>query len=169
MRLDGKRSHPAHCAAVASGKEVARLANEFRCPDDGLDLLLGVMPPHIREAFEIHPQREALIEIILDLGRPPEARTPGKMTVLAPAPVERADIEQSASGSRTIARRHCCGSQTATGGHGDRSDLSGRSRGARHRGYSARRDRTRALTPASGPARRRQNNDPARGRRVADD
>ncbi len=69
------------------------MINEFSCPDDGLDLLLGVMPPHIREAFEIHPQREDLIEIILDLGRPPEARTPGKMTVLAPSPVERADIE----------------------------------------------------------------------------
>jgi stage III sporulation protein SpoIIIAA len=69
------------------------LTNEFRCSDDGLDALLGVMPPHIREAFEIHPQREDLIEIILDLGRPPEARTPGKMTVLAPSPVERADIE----------------------------------------------------------------------------
>jgi stage III sporulation protein SpoIIIAA len=69
------------------------LTNEFRCSDDGLDALLGVMPPHIREAFEIHPQREDLIEIILDLGRPPEARTPGKMTVLAPSPVERDDIE----------------------------------------------------------------------------
>ena len=69
------------------------MTNTFRCSDDGLDALLGVMPPHIREAFEIHPQREDLIEIILDLGRPPEARTPGKMTVLAPSPVERDDID----------------------------------------------------------------------------
>ena len=41
---------------------------------DGLDLLMNVMPTRIRVALEGHPQREELLEVVLDLGRLPEAR-----------------------------------------------------------------------------------------------
>lgn len=41
---------------------------------DDLDKLLDVMPPRIRHALEKHPKKESLIEIVLDLGRQPEAR-----------------------------------------------------------------------------------------------
>jgi len=42
-----------------------------------LELLLEVLPPHIREALHLlHPSLDELIEIVLDLGRPPEVRFP---------------------------------------------------------------------------------------------
>jgi len=43
---------------------------------DNLDLLLEVIPPHLREALEQRPDLETLLEIVLDLGRLPEARFP---------------------------------------------------------------------------------------------
>lgn len=46
---------------------------------DDIDLMLSVMPPHIREAIRQHPHCRDLIEIIIDLGRTPEARFPGKI------------------------------------------------------------------------------------------
>lgn len=41
---------------------------------DNLDLLLSVLPPQILDALSNVGDRESLIEIVLDLGRPPEAR-----------------------------------------------------------------------------------------------
>ncbi len=46
---------------------------------DDIDRMLSVMPPHIREAIENHPDCNDLIEIVIDLGRTPEARFPGKI------------------------------------------------------------------------------------------
>ena len=43
---------------------------------DDLDQLLAIIPPPIRQPLEVHPQRQEIIEIVLDLGRPPEARFP---------------------------------------------------------------------------------------------
>jgi stage III sporulation protein SpoIIIAA len=48
-----------------------------------LQLLLDVMPPAIRAAVESSPRRDSLIEVVLDLGRIPEARFP-----------ERADLSR---------------------------------------------------------------------------
>jgi stage III sporulation protein SpoIIIAA len=59
---------------------------------DDLELLLGVMPPHLRQAIEAGPDGEALIEIVLDLGRPPEARFAERGVELTAAPVTRQDI-----------------------------------------------------------------------------
>jgi stage III sporulation protein SpoIIIAA len=58
---------------------------------DDLRLLLEVMPPEIREAIEGSPQRESLIEVVLDLGRIPEARFPERMDLSA-RPVSMEDI-----------------------------------------------------------------------------
>ena len=41
---------------------------------DDLTQLLNVLPKFIREPLEKHPNRESLIEIVLDIGRRPEAR-----------------------------------------------------------------------------------------------
>jgi len=41
---------------------------------DNLDLLLEVVPPHLREALEQRADLETLLEVVLDLGRLPEAR-----------------------------------------------------------------------------------------------
>ena len=60
---------------------------------DDLDLLLQVMPPRVREVIEAKPHRADLLEVVLDLGRPPEARFPDRGEVLSPEPVSRADLD----------------------------------------------------------------------------
>ena len=59
---------------------------------DDLELLLGVMPPPIRQAIETVPAAEALVEIVLDLGRAPEARFAERGVELSGAAVTRPDI-----------------------------------------------------------------------------
>ena len=41
---------------------------------DDLNQLLGVLPKFINDILQKHPRREQLIEIVLDIGRRPEAR-----------------------------------------------------------------------------------------------
>jgi stage III sporulation protein SpoIIIAA len=60
---------------------------------DDLDLLLAVMPPPLADSLRSRPDLPRLIEIVLDLGRPPEARFPDRGEDLATDPVERADLE----------------------------------------------------------------------------
>ena len=62
---------------------------------DDLDLLLAVMPPAVRRALEERGgpgEDEPLIEVVLDLGRLPEARLPDRGLDLSPEPVTREDI-----------------------------------------------------------------------------
>jgi stage III sporulation protein SpoIIIAA len=59
---------------------------------DDLELLLSVMPPPLRQAIEAQPERDTLVEVVLDLGRLPEARFPGYGKELSAAPVTREDI-----------------------------------------------------------------------------
>lgn len=59
---------------------------------EGLDLLLNIMPPHIRGAIEARDHYESLVEVVLDLGRPPEARFPNCMVELTKESVSREDI-----------------------------------------------------------------------------
>jgi stage III sporulation protein SpoIIIAA len=59
---------------------------------DDLELLLAVLPPTLRGAAEARPGREALIELVLDLGRLPEARSPEGSVQLSEVPVTREDI-----------------------------------------------------------------------------
>ena len=58
-----------------------------------VDLLLDVMPPHLREAIGDHPEHKQLFEIVLDLGRPPEARFENGMMTLAVQNVSAQDID----------------------------------------------------------------------------
>jgi stage III sporulation protein SpoIIIAA len=59
---------------------------------DDLELLLLVMPPAMRAKMEAHPRRGELLELVLDLGRLPEARFPDGGEPLSDAPVSRDDI-----------------------------------------------------------------------------
>ena len=59
---------------------------------DDLDRLLAVLPAPVREALEPPEAREQLLEVVLDLGRVPEARYPGRVVNLGEAVVERADL-----------------------------------------------------------------------------
>jgi stage III sporulation protein SpoIIIAA len=60
-------------------------------PDD-LDVLLAALPPEIVDAVRTLPERESLIEVVLDLGRQPEARYPGREVTLLEREVTEADI-----------------------------------------------------------------------------
>jgi stage III sporulation protein SpoIIIAA len=60
---------------------------------DDLNQLLDILPDAIRHRLQQHPKRDRLIEIILDLGRNPEARFPGESEYLAETPVSKADLE----------------------------------------------------------------------------
>ena len=51
---------------------------------DDLDVLLAALPPEIVAAVNALPDRASLIEVVMDLGRRPEARYPGsEVTLLA--------------------------------------------------------------------------------------
>jgi stage III sporulation protein SpoIIIAA len=72
--------------------ETAARAGQFSRTDD-LDLLLRVMPERVRRAVEGDPERAELLEIVLDLGRPPEARYPGGGRDLGAEPVSREELD----------------------------------------------------------------------------
>ncbi|MEY2645597.1 MAG: hypothetical protein RLZZ611_2246 [Cyanobacteriota bacterium] len=60
---------------------------------DDLDRLLAVLPAPVQTALAPLTAREQLLEVVLDLGRVPEARYPGRAVALGEAVVERADLE----------------------------------------------------------------------------
>ncbi len=60
---------------------------------DDLTALLEGIPAHIRESLERHTQQPDLLEIVLDLGRQPEARFPGAEIILSERSVTQADID----------------------------------------------------------------------------
>jgi stage III sporulation protein SpoIIIAA len=60
---------------------------------DNLDQLLEVLPPDIRESLTRQPNTEELLEVVLDLGREPEARFPDRAVFLLERPVIDDDIE----------------------------------------------------------------------------
>ncbi|MCY7272169.1 MAG: single-stranded DNA-binding protein, partial [Phormidesmis sp. CAN_BIN44] len=62
---------------------------------DDLDKLLGILPDAIRVHLENHPQLDSLIEVVMDLGRRPEARFPGKAEYLSEIPITQADLNDS--------------------------------------------------------------------------
>lgn len=64
---------------------------------DNLDLLLDVIPSQIREALVQESALESLLEVILDLGRQPEARYIDKTVYLLDAPVSHDDIQFTVS------------------------------------------------------------------------
>ncbi|HSL34405.1 MAG TPA: R3H domain-containing nucleic acid-binding protein [Candidatus Limnocylindrales bacterium] len=59
---------------------------------DDLDALLSSLPPEIVAAVHALPDREALIEVVLDLGRRPEARFPDSEVTLLDREITEADI-----------------------------------------------------------------------------
>ncbi len=59
---------------------------------DDLDLLLRALPPEIVDAVHALEGRNALIEVVLDLGRRPEARFPDSEVMLLEREITEADI-----------------------------------------------------------------------------
>ncbi len=59
---------------------------------DDLDLLLGVLPDRVRRALRDEPGLDELLEVVLDLGRTPEARYAGRTIDIAGGPVSREEL-----------------------------------------------------------------------------
>mgnify|MGYP001052343554 FL=1 len=60
---------------------------------DDLPQLLDVLPESIRGKLTNHPNQDKLIEVIMDLGRPPEARFSDAVEYLSETLVTKADLE----------------------------------------------------------------------------
>jgi stage III sporulation protein SpoIIIAA len=63
-----------------------------RAATDDLGVLLAALPPEIVKAIDALADRESLIEVVMDLGRPPEARYPGSEVVLLEREITERDI-----------------------------------------------------------------------------
>ncbi len=64
---------------------------------DDLDALLDILPLHIREPLYQQPDYNELLEVVLDLGRLPEARFPHRELVLNSKEVNQSDIDYAVS------------------------------------------------------------------------
>ena len=64
---------------------------------DDLDALLDILPPPIRQPLCQQKDISELLEVVLDLGRPPEARFPQREIVLNPKEVSEQEIDYVAS------------------------------------------------------------------------
>src|SRR4029078_11125692 len=70
-----------------------RPAPEPQSATDDLDVLLAALPPEIVAAIDELADREDLIEVVMDLGRRPEARYPDSEAKLLEREVDEADIQ----------------------------------------------------------------------------
>ena len=77
--------------SLKSGTSASKLVSSE--VTDDLPQLLAILPGYIREELEDHPKRNQLIEVILDLGRQPEARFSDAVEYLSETPVSKADLQ----------------------------------------------------------------------------
>ena len=59
---------------------------------DDLDRLLELLPDAVQEQLQPEEARQQLLEVVLDLGRVPEARYPGRALELGSTPLSRQDL-----------------------------------------------------------------------------
>ena len=76
---------------------------------DDLERLLALLPDPVRDALGPAERREQLLEVVLDLGRVPEARYPGQALALGEVPLTRADLDAM------VARLGCFGADNRAG------------------------------------------------------
>ncbi len=60
---------------------------------EDLQKLLDILPQDLRQILEKHPQRDSLVEVVLDLGRRPEARFPHQAEYLSEIPITQNVID----------------------------------------------------------------------------
>ncbi|MDF5713556.1 MAG: AAA family ATPase [Rhizonema sp. NSF051] len=60
---------------------------------DDLQKLLDILPQDLQQILETHPQRDSLVEVVLDLGRRPEARFPHLAEYLSETPITQEQID----------------------------------------------------------------------------
>ncbi len=78
--------------AVTSDDVIKPLFQRMQVTDD-LDALLATLPPRLGNHLKNHPSREELIEVVIDLGRKPEARFANHWEYLSQEPTTRDDIQ----------------------------------------------------------------------------
>ncbi|MGD1951119.1 MAG: R3H domain-containing nucleic acid-binding protein [Leptolyngbyaceae cyanobacterium] len=74
-------------------ESTSALSNSVAPIYDDLEQLLSILTVDLRQPLIDHPQRSQLIEVILDLGRRPEARFPGRAEYLSDQVISSADLE----------------------------------------------------------------------------
>ncbi len=75
-------------------KDIAASGVEYhRTTTDDLDRMFGVLPTSLQESLKELPEQGGLVEVVLDLGRRPEARWPQKFQYLSDKEITRADLE----------------------------------------------------------------------------
>ena len=79
------------CAALARRLKRADPMGTQRVTDD-LDRLLELLPDAVQEQLREEEARQQLLEVVLDLGRLPEARYPGRALALGSTPLSREDL-----------------------------------------------------------------------------
>jgi stage III sporulation protein SpoIIIAA len=92
MREPTRHEAPNGGEAAGSGVSGDR-AGFQRVVTDDLAQLLDVLPPRICEPLRDMERRHELLEVVLDLGREPEARFPGAELILGERPVTGEDID----------------------------------------------------------------------------
>ncbi|MGF1541160.1 MAG: R3H domain-containing nucleic acid-binding protein [Pleurocapsa sp.] len=73
--------------------ESENLASHRMQITDNLDELLAILPESIRSKLVNHPQKDNLIEVVMDLGRLPEARFANNVTYLRDESISKAEIQ----------------------------------------------------------------------------
>ncbi|GBF81397.1 single-stranded DNA-binding protein [Aphanothece sacrum FPU1] len=68
------------------------LSQRMQITDD-IGKLLAILPPDIRQQIEQHPKQDRLIEVVMDLGRLPEARFPDEAVYLGNTPISPEDLQ----------------------------------------------------------------------------
>ncbi len=68
------------------------MSTALRITDD-LEEFFNVLPPYIKNPLQQRPDNSELLEVVLDLGRLPEARYPGREVVLSDKEVTQEDLE----------------------------------------------------------------------------
>jgi stage III sporulation protein SpoIIIAA len=67
---------------------------QLQSPDD-LQKLLAILPEQLRQRIEVHPKKEYLIEVVMDLGRVPEVRFPEGPEDLSDQVITLEDLKES--------------------------------------------------------------------------
>jgi len=86
------RGNPGQIRKELMTKTTIKATPETRITDD-LDALLTVLPLHVKEVLEAANEDEKLIEIIMDLGRQPEARFTDHEMILSEQEITQDDID----------------------------------------------------------------------------
>src|SRR5437016_14487943 len=92
-------------------QELRRSRNGLAAADPAeLDLLFQALPPHINRAVKRLDHQGLLLEVVLDLGREPEARFPDHEGILDDTPVTLEDLEFVATRGGSFGRDNRAGS-----------------------------------------------------------